>query len=235
MFNDIGISGKLDFPRIKKLLSIGIFSSLLHLVGAFILGWGSENETLTGALRLISAYTETSDGGIFAASILGLFGMTLEGLSMFGIYRLMAETSPKYAHSYRSGIFGYLMFGACGVHVPLCAVAFLEKHGLSADIAELFASYFILPSFVLFLIFFAVLQITQIRAFSGGKTPCPRYCAVFVPVLGTAVAALPKLFGNYPFTNALFFARLAIGNLWTFTGLLISVKSKKKRAYSKSE
>ena len=47
-----------------------------------------------------------------AAALLGLFGVVLEGLACFGVYRLMAAKSPKYAHRYRSGIFGYLMFCA---------------------------------------------------------------------------------------------------------------------------
>ena len=113
-FNDIGISNELDMPRIKKLLSIGLFASVLHLAGDMILGWGVEDESFTGIFRMLSAYTSTSDGGIFAAALLGLFGMTLEGLSYFGIYRMIAPYSPKYAHAYRAGIFGYLMFGACG-------------------------------------------------------------------------------------------------------------------------
>lgn len=39
-FNDIGISRELDWPRIKKLLTIGLFASVLHLAGDLILGWG---------------------------------------------------------------------------------------------------------------------------------------------------------------------------------------------------
>jgi hypothetical protein len=37
-FNDIGISRELDWPRIKKLLTIGLFASVLHLAGDLILG-----------------------------------------------------------------------------------------------------------------------------------------------------------------------------------------------------
>lgn len=113
-FNDIGISRELDWPRIKKLLTIGLFASVLHLAGDLILGWGVEDDALEGVLQMLSAYTSTSDSGLFAAALLGLFGVVLEGLACFGVYRLMAAKSPKYAHRYRSGIFGYLMFCACG-------------------------------------------------------------------------------------------------------------------------
>lgn len=107
-FNDIGISRELDWPRIKKLLTIGLFASVLHLAGDLIL----EDDALEGVLQMLSAYTSTSDSGLFAAALLELFGVVLEGLACFGVYRLMAAKSPKYAHRYRSGIFGYLMFCA---------------------------------------------------------------------------------------------------------------------------
>lgn len=37
-FNEIGVSHELDWPRIKKLLTIGLFASVLHLTGDLILG-----------------------------------------------------------------------------------------------------------------------------------------------------------------------------------------------------
>ena len=40
-----------------------------------------------------------------------VIGIPLEGLCYFGVYRLIASRSMHYAHIYRSGIFGYLIFG----------------------------------------------------------------------------------------------------------------------------
>ena len=119
-FNDIGISHKLDWPRIAHLFRIGLFGAVLTFIGDMLLGWGVEDETLTGLSRMFSAYTDISNLGIFLAAILGLFGIAIEGLCYFGIYRLMAEQAPKYAHRCRAGIFGYMIFGPCGFHVPLC-------------------------------------------------------------------------------------------------------------------
>ena len=223
-FNDIGISRQLDMPRIKKLLSIGLFASVLHFAGDMILGWGVEDETLTGILRMVSAYTATPDGGIFAAALLGLVGMVLEGLSFFGIYRLIVPYSPKLAHSYRSGILGYLMFGGCGFHVPTCALVFLTKHGLAEEVILRYAAYFLLPAFALFWVFFLVLEITQIKAFVKGQTPCPKWSWVFSLPVGMVIAMLPGVCGNVPFANALTCAWIAFGNLWMFGGLLVVVK-----------
>ncbi len=219
-FNDIGISAGLDWKRIRKLLAIGLFASLLHLAGDLILGWGTEDETLTGLERMLSAYTGTSDSGIFAAALLGLFGTALEGLSCFGIYRLIASRSPKYAHSYRSGILGYLMFCGCGFHVPVCATVFLTKHGLANELVLRYAAYFLLPAFLLFWIFFLVLSVTQIMAFAKGLTPYPRWCWVFSMPVGMAAAMLLQAFGNRPWVNAVGCAWIAVGNLLMFGGLL---------------
>ena len=79
-FNDIGISRELDWPRIKKLLTIGLFASVLHLAGDLILGWGVEDDALEGVLQMLSVYTSTSDSGLFAAALLGLFGVVLRDL-----------------------------------------------------------------------------------------------------------------------------------------------------------
>lgn len=223
-FNDIGISRQLDMPRIKKLLTIGLLASVLHFVGDMILGWGAEDESLTGLARMLSAYTGTSDGGIFAAALSGLFGITLEGLCYFGVYRLIAANSPGYAHCYRSGILGYVIFGGCGFHVPVCAMVFLLKHGLETELVWKYGAYFALPACILFWIFFLVLAVTQIMAFSKGLTPYPKWCWIFSLPVGMAAAMLLNVFGNHPWVNAVSCAWISVGNLWMFGGLLAAMR-----------
>lgn len=226
-FNDIGISNSLDVPRINKLLTIGLFASLLHFAGDMILGWGTEDETLTGIFRMLSACISTPDGGIFASALLGLFGMVLEGLAFFGIYKMTAPYSQKYAHSLRTGILGYLMFGACGFHVPTCALVYLTKHGISEELIMRFAAYFVLPGFVLFWIFFLILNVAQIKAFAKGMTPCPKWGWIFSLPVGMLIAMLPSVLGNLPLVNALSCAWIAFGNVWMFGGLLVLMKKEK--------
>lgn len=196
MYNDIGISSKRDWERILHLFKLGLFGALLTLIGDMILGWGVEDETLTGLARMLSAYTGTSDGGIL----------------------------------------GYVIFGACGYHVPVCAMVFLVKHGVATEIVAKYAAYFLLPAFVLFWIFFLVLEITQIRAFAKGLTPYPRWCWVFSLPVGMVVAMALGMFGNYPLFNALSCAWICVGNVWMFGGLLamgVSVSAVYKWEYSR--
>ena len=219
-FNDIGIFRQLDWPRVLHLFRLGLFGALLGLGGDLILGWGVEDETLTGLARMLSAYTGTPDGGIFAAALLGLFGITLEGLCFFGVYRLFAGSAPALAHRYRAGIFGYVIFGGCGFHVPVCAMVFLAKHGLAPELLERYLLYFLLPAFSLFWVFFLILAVTQIRAFAKGMTPYPRWCWVFSLPVGMAAVMLLNVFGNQPWVNALTCGWIGVGNLWMFGGLL---------------
>lgn len=217
-FNDIGISRQLDWPRIRHLFRVGLFGALLTLAGDMLLGWGVEDETLTGLARMLSAYTHTSDGGLLASALLGLLGLTVEGLCCFGVYRLFAQRAPKEAHLYRAGIFGYVIFGGCGFHIPVCATVFLVKH--SPDLAGRYAAYFVLPTFILFWIFFLILVVTQIKVFAKGLTPYPKWCWVFSLPVGMAAAMLPSAFCNLPWANALACAWISVGNLWMFGGLL---------------
>ena len=226
-FNDIGISRRLDWTRIAHLFRVGLFGAALTLIGDMLLGWGVEDETLAGLSRMLSAYTGRSDVGIFTAAMLGLFGITIEGLCYFGIYRLMAERSPVHAHRYRAGIFGYVIFGGCGFHVPVCAMVFLVKHGLAEALVWKYAMYFVLPAFILFWVFFAVLVIAQIQAFTKGLTPYPKWCWVFSLPVGMAAAMLLNVFGNRPWVNAITCAWISVGNLWMYGGLLAMLKKAK--------
>lgn len=126
-FNDIGINGQLDWERIRKLLAIGFFAAFLSFIGDMLLGWGIEDETLTGLPQMLSVYTGTSDIGLFVIAMMGMIAVTLMGLCCFGIYRLMAEKAPAYAHWYKNGIFGFVIFGGCGFHVPVCALVYLAN------------------------------------------------------------------------------------------------------------
>ena len=53
---------------------------MLHFIGDMMLGWGVEDDALEGVLQMLSVYTSTSDSGLFAAALLGLFGVVLRDL-----------------------------------------------------------------------------------------------------------------------------------------------------------
>ena len=100
----------------------------------------------------------------------------------------------------------------------------IEVKRNAPELLEKYMLYFVLPAFVLFWIFFLVLVITQIRAFTKGLTPYPKWCWVFCLPVGMAAAMLLNVFGNHPLVNAISCAWISVGNLWMFGGLLAMMK-----------
>jgi hypothetical protein len=137
---------------------------------------------------------------------------------------MIAPYSERYAHLYRSGIFGWMLFTPCGFHVPVCAAVFLQKHFGADDIIEKYAVFFVLPSIILFSIFFIVLFASRIRAFLEGYTPYPKWCRVFsLPVMMAAVMLL-NVFGDRAWVNALTGSWISLCGIWMFGGLLMMMK-----------
>lgn len=225
-FNDIGIDSKLDWQRIKKLLLIGLFASCIVFVGDMLLGYGAGEEGTSSIAGWLLPYAGLSDSRIFWSALCGLIGIPLEGLCYFGIYRLMAEKSPKHAHIYRSGIIGYLVFGGCGVHVPCLSAIYFYKYMAAAspetalEISERFVLYFLIPGTALFFIFFVVLCAAQISAFAKGLTPYPRWCWIFSLPVGMACAFPLDFLKSSALANGLSASWISIGNIWMFGGLL---------------
>ena len=233
-YNDIGIDSTLDWDRIRKLFIIGLIGGCMTFVGDWLLGYGVYDESLTGLEKKLSQYLVLSDSTLFRSAFLGLIGISLEGLCYFGIYRLIASRSMKHAHVFRSGVFGYMLFAACGVHVPCLSTVFFYNHmkqespDAAYDLTLRFSLYFLLPAMILFLIFFFIMSAAQITAFAKGMTPYPNWCWIFSMPVGMTATALLKFAGNYSIVNGLTAAWISIGNIWMFGGLLAAMKLAKR-------
>ena len=216
----------LDWQRIRHLLKIGILASLMVLTGDMLLGWGVSDPSVMNLPAVFTRYLSVSDGRIIVSALLGLIGIPIECLCWLAIYRMMKPFSEKDAHAYRAGIIGCLAFGGCGVHVPCCMAVWMLKHFYADDPATAiqetlgFIGWFLLPATVIFLVFFLLAAVTQIRAFAKGHTPLPRRCWVFSVLFGFVFAVVMRLIGNYGLTNALATGWISIGNLWMMSGLL---------------
>ena len=226
----------LDWPRITHLLKLGIFAALTVLAGDMLLGWGVSDSAVAGIPAMLSRYLSVSDGRIFASALLGLIGIPVECLCWFSIYRMIRPYSERDAHAYRAGIIGCLAFGGCGVHVPCCMAVYLLQHFYTDDPTTAareilrWLGWFLLPATVIFLVFFLLTAIVQLRAFRRGHTPLPRRCWVFSVLFGLLWAILMRMIGNHGLTNALATGWISVGNLWMMGGLLLAANRKRKEA-----
>lgn len=89
-------------------MTIGLFAAVLTGIGDFLLGYGESTAGSSIATSVMASAPNLTDWQMIAGSLLGFFGIFLEGLACFAVYRLMADAAPKYAHLYRAGIFGYI-------------------------------------------------------------------------------------------------------------------------------
>ncbi len=224
-FNNIGISSELDMPRIRHLMKIGLVAGFMVLIGDMLLGYGALDTAVSGIPATFARYLAVSDRRIFWSAVLGLIGIPMECLCYFAVYRLIVQGSEKYAHTYRVGIFGCLIFGGCGVHVPCCAaVYFLKKMyeyspDTALEVTAKFLVYFLVPAMALFFVFFLILVVTQMKAFAKGLTPLPKWAWVFSVLVGLPTVLILRI-PNLPLTNALAAGWISIGNIWMFGGLL---------------
>jgi len=217
-----------DWDRIVHLFKLGIVASLIALVGGdMLLGWGTADLSLTGMAQYFSRYSSVSDTRIFWAATLGMIGIAIETMCFFGIYRVIVSESEKYAHAYRAGLIGMLIFGPF-CHVMCCATIY--NHNAVARInpdmaineALAFAKLFLVPVTAIFFVFFMIMNIVQIMAFAKGKTPYPRWCLVFTMFLGIIDIVVMRMAGNHAWAYALATGWLSFGSLITFSGLLIN-------------
>ena len=231
--NTIGINHNLDRPRIRKLLMIGLFASVLTGIGDFLLGYGESTADSSIATSVMASAPNLADWQMIVGGLLGFFGIFLEGLACFAVYRLMADAAPKYAHLYRAGIFGYIWLAPVGCHLNMGILNLAYKYLLQADealaatAADLLFFGFSLPIYLLLVIFWLPMMIIQFKAFSKGLTPYPKKAKWFCVLIG-AIPALVLSVILDPGTalgagiGTMF---LSFGNAFMFGGLLATLPS----------
>ena len=231
--NTIGIDHNLDRARISKLLTIGLFASVLTGIGDFLLGYAESTAGSSLATSVMASAPNLTDWQMITGSLFGFFGIFLEGLSCFAIYRLMADAAPKYAHLYRAGIFGYIWLAPVGCHLNVGVLNLAYKYLLQADealaakAADLLLFGFSLPIYLLLVIFWLPMMIIQFKAFSKGLTPYPGKAKWFCVLIGAIPAlVLAVILGpNTALGAGIGTMFLSFGNAFTFGGLLATLPS----------
>ena len=234
--NTIGIDHNLDRARIRKLLTIGLFASVLTGIGDFLLGYAESTAGSSLAASVMASAPNLADRQMIAGGLLGFFGIFLEGLSCFAIYRLMADAAPKYAHLYRAGIFGYIWLALVGCHLNMGILNLAYKYLLQADealaakAADLLFFGFSLPIYLLLVIFWLPMMIIQFKAFAKGLTPYPKKAKWFcVPIGAVPALLLAVILGpNTALGAGIVTMFLSFGNAFMFGGLLATLPGQER-------
>lgn len=234
--NTIGIDHNLNRERIRKLLLFGVFGSVMTGIGDFLVGFGEEVETSGLAESVMANAANMSDAQLIWGGLLGAAGLLLEGLAMFAIYRLMADSSLKYAHIYRAGIIGYIWLAPIGCHMNVGLMNIAYKYLLSLDpavasrVAKIMIYGFCAPLWVLLILFWLPAIIVQFRAFAKGFTPYPTRAKWFCVLVGMWPALIISLIiGPHTAPGAgIGTMFLSFGNVFMFGGLLAALPSQER-------
>ena len=234
--NTIGIDHNLDRARIRKLLAIGLLASIMTGIGDFLLGYAEELPGVNFAASVMAGAPNLADWQMIAGGLLGFFGIFLEGLACFAVYRLMADAAPNYAHLYRAGIFGYLWLAPVGCHLNMGILNMAYKYLLLADetianrAAQPLLYGFSLPVYLLLILFWLPMMVVQFKAFAKGLTPYPTKAKWFTVLLGALPALLLwALAGPGTALGAAFGTMfLSFGNAFMFGGLLATLPGQER-------
>ena len=236
--NNIGIDRNLNRERIRKLLIIGVIGSVLTGIGDFLVGYGDQVSADTNGLAemMMANALNLSDAQLIWGGLLGVIGLFLEGLACFAIYRLMADSSQKYAHIYRASIFGYIWLAPVGCHMNVGLMNYAYKRMLlldtavASEAADGMIRAFCVPLWILLIAFWLPGMITQFRAFARGYTPYPASAKWFSVLVGmwpalvfAAIAGPGSALGGG--IGTMF---LSLGNLFMFGGLLATLPDQKR-------
>ena len=231
--NTIGIDHNLDRARIRKLLMIGLFASVLTGIGDFLLGYADSPAGSSIATSVMASAPNLQDWQMIVGGLLGFFGIFLEGLACFAVYRLMADAAPKYAHLFRAGVFGYIWLAPVGCHMNVGLLNLAYKYLLQADdalaakAANLLFFGFGQPVYLLLILFWLPMMIIQFKAFSKGLTPYPKKARWFCVLIGAVPAlVLSVVLGPETALGAgIGTMFLSFGNAFMFGGLLATIPS----------
>ena len=234
--NTIGINHNLDRARIRKLLMIGLFASVVTGIGDFLLGYAESTAGSSFAASVMASAPNLADRQMIAGGLLGFFGIFLEGLSCFAVYRLMADAAPKYAHLYRAGIFGYIWLAPVGCHLNVGILNLAYKYllrtdeALAAKAADLLFYGFSLPVYLLLVIFWLPMMLIQFKAFAKGLTPYPKKAKWFcVPIGAIPALLLAVILGpNTALGAGIGTMFLSFGNAFMFGELLATLPGQER-------
>jgi len=234
--NTIGINDNLDRLRIRKLLLIGLIASVMTGIGDFLIGFGEEAEVTGFAESVMANAVNLSDTQLIWGGLLGALGIFLEGLAFFGIYRLMADAAPKYAHIYRAGIFGYIWLAPIGCHMNVGLLNYAYKNLLQLDpaaaskAADVMICAFCVPLWIILIIFWIPMMVVQFNAFAKGLTPYPKKAKWFTLLVGAVlVLVLAMIIGpETALGGGIGTTFISVGNAFTFGGLLATLPSQER-------
>lgn len=214
--------------KARKLLLIGLLGAILTLIGDLLIGYVTFPEGAGMIEGYFAAALALPVWRPILGGLVGFLGISLEFLGLMTVYPLLKRNMPKGAAFYKLSMYVYLAIAGGAVHLP-CGVFMWLYHSVTDaagqavgyDIALQYVLYFILPVAVVFYIFFAGSSIVQFVGIVKGKTPLPKWYAVFNLLIVSVLFNALRNIGNYPIINGIGTSNKSLSAIVMFIALYI--------------
>lgn len=217
--------------KIIRFLIYGIMGGILTMIGDCLLlgvdATGTEG-IIEKYVKIASevSYTRIGLGGFF-----GFIGIPLTVFGFYVIYILIEDKTSKIAKLYRISLYGYLAFGGA-IHIISCYLVTGLKKNVEIGIEDVFTAVlkeqagYLIPSMVVFFIFYFINVITMVIIVAKKKTLLPGWMWIVNPLVFKIIINAIGKFGNNAFFNGLACSNMSLGAIIIMVVWMIVIHNK---------
>ena len=217
--------------KAERWLKIGLFGALLTLIGDCLIGAAKFPDGANMIEGYFAIALAMPTWRPILGGLIGFAGICLEFPALMTICPLIREKMPRGGRFYQLSMYVYLAVGGGAVHLPCGVFMWIYKTVAEAagqeigyDIALRYLLFFMLPTTVVFSVFFIGASAVQFIAFIRGCTPFPKWYCVFNLLFGKAVFNSVRRLGNTALINGIGTSNMSLGAIIMFTALLLGWK-----------
>ena len=214
--------------KARTFLLIGLVGGVLTLIGDLLIGYVKFPDGAGMIESYFAAALALPVWRPILGGMAGFLGISLEFLGLMTVYPLLTKNMPRGAAFYRLSMYVYLAIAGGAVHLPCGVFMWLYHTAAEAagqtvayELAFHYILYFILPVSMVFYVFFAGSSIVQFVGIVKGKTPLPKWYAVFNLLIVSAAFNVFRLAGNDALVNGLATSNKSIGVIILFIALYV--------------
>ena len=215
--------------KTKEYLMLGIIGGILTMIGDCLL-CGADSFGAAGGLDRYAviaqkvSYTRIGLGGFF-----GFIGIPITVFGFYVLYMSLADKDSLTAKLYRVSLYGYIALGGA-VHVICCYLMTGIKKDLEAGADNLLMTVlheqggYVIPSMIVFLIFYLMSVVTMILLVAKKKTFLPSWMWILNPLTFKLLINWIGRLGSSALLNGILCSNMSLGAILIFAAWWISLK-----------
>ena len=216
--------------KMKKYLLLGIIGGIFSMIGDCLLCGVSSYGAGGGIDKYAVIAQKISYTRIGLAGFFGYIGIPVTVFGFYVLYMSLADQESLAAKFYRVSLYGYLALGGA-VHVVCCYLVTGIKKDLEAGADNLLMTVlheqggYVIPSMVIFLIFYLIHVAAMIYLVAKKKTFLPAWMWIMNPLTFKILINAFGRLGNSAVLNGILCSNMSLGAIIIFAAWWILLKN----------